>query len=85
MTKAALLRALEPFGDDQYVIVRLHSRDYPYGCQLGIYGVEDMPPWHGSTLDRSNYLICIDADAENSDIRVARARKMRAEAKEARS
>ena len=46
MTKGDLLRALEPFTDDQYVFVNLHSDTFPHGSQVIIQGVDAIAPWH---------------------------------------
>ena len=45
MTKAELIKALEPYADDQWVFVNLHSAMYPDGCQLIVQGVRPVPPW----------------------------------------
>ncbi len=44
MTKRELLAALEPYPDDRYVFVLLHSDVYPQGCQIFIQGVTPVPP-----------------------------------------
>ena len=46
MTKAELLKAIEPFDDDQYVFVNLHSDNYPSGSQVIIQAVRACEPWH---------------------------------------
>lgn len=46
MTKRQLIEALSRFDDDQWVVVKLHSDDFPHGCQSILQGVEAFPTWH---------------------------------------
>lgn len=66
MTKAELIAALEPFHDDQYVYVSLHSERYPNGSQVAIQSVRTQAPWHDPAPDESNYLVGLVAHAQNS-------------------
>ena len=67
MTKRDLLKLLEPFADDQYVYIRLHTTDYPSGCQVIIQGVDTTPPWHGSNSDAPN-LVALVAHERNAAV-----------------
>jgi hypothetical protein len=51
MTKAELLKELEPFDDGQYVYVSLHSDAHPEGRQVIIQGVRRTKPWHDGKPD----------------------------------
>lgn len=46
VTKAELIKALEPYADDQYVFVNVHSEIYPNGSQVAIQAVRPQEPWH---------------------------------------
>ncbi len=46
MTKGELIKALEPYTDDQYIYVNMHSDTFPYGSHVFIQGVNPTPPWH---------------------------------------
>lgn len=76
MTKAELIKALEPFGDGQIVFVNLRSRDYECGCQVIIHSIDAVPPWRGGTDDKSNWLIGLNADADNSESRIVQSREL---------
>lgn len=65
MTKAELIKALEPFGDDQFIYVNMHSKSFPNGSQIQIQGVKTTPPWHCAAEDGSNHLIGLLVHAEN--------------------
>jgi hypothetical protein len=68
MRKSELLRALEPYNDDQYVYVRLHSKAYPDGAQVIIQGIKPTPPWHDAEEDQSNWLVGLTAHDGNSPL-----------------
>ena len=49
MTKAEILKALEPYSDDQYVSVLMYDKasdDWRY--QMIIQRIEEYPPWYGN-------------------------------------
>ncbi len=68
MTKRELLAALEPYGDDEEVIVNLHSDYYPNGSQVAIQGVRSQAPWHGGLVDQSNWIVGLLAHVENAKV-----------------
>lgn len=62
MTKRELLELLKPFADDQYVYIRLHSDDYPDGCQVIIQCVDQTRPWHADKTDAPNLVALVAHD-----------------------
>lgn len=63
MTKAELLKALEPFGDDQYVFVRLHTARG--AAMIIIQGVQATPPWHAGVPDLIG-LLCDECNRDSA-------------------
>lgn len=60
-SKAELLKALEPFADDQLVFIDLHSDDHPRGCHLQIAEVREVQVWNLGQAGRKLVgLICHD-------------------------
>ena len=67
MNKRELLDALNPYGNDQYVCVLLHTTNQEtVRVQLAIQAIVSCPPWHGS--DGSNDLIGIVCHEQNKEV-----------------
>ncbi len=64
MTKAELLKALEPFSDDQFCFIAL--ADGPGEMyQISIQVVKPIEPWHDGLPDKSNWLVGIVGHRQN--------------------
>ena len=63
MTKAEILKALEPYPDDHYVNVLLYDESAPFRrVQLAIQKIEAYPGWHGTTI------VGVHAHRQNAEI-----------------
>lgn len=67
MTKAELLKLLEPFTDDQYVYVCLHDeKSLAPAVQITIQGVQATDPWHPQP--DSKQLVGLQVHARNAQL-----------------
>lgn len=68
MTKAEVIKALEPFKDDAYVGLLLYSDSFPDGAQVAIQAIRAYPPWHEPAADKSNWLVGVVAHSQNREL-----------------